>query len=67
MQENIKQKSQKNNRIDFSLFEAADKVEETKAAPYFLTCSICGATNNIAAFKSKYICKRCINYIKGRN
>lgn len=67
MQEDIKQRGRKKKYMDISLLADADRINEAEAAPFFLTCSICGSTKNIAAFKEKHICIKCINYIKGRN
>lgn len=67
MQKETKRRGRKKKYIDLSLLEDADHVCETEAASLFLSCSICGSTKNIAAFREKHICMKCLNYIKDRN
>ncbi|MDO4482672.1 MAG: hypothetical protein Q4C14_08155 [Bacillota bacterium] len=66
MEKEIKNRGRKKKYIDISLLEDADHVSEAEAAPLFLSCSICGSTKDIAAFRNKHICMKCLNYIKGR-
>ncbi len=71
MAETYNKRGRKIKTIDLSMLTEVNGIDNTmikeECEPFFITCTICRGSKDIARFKNGHICVKCIELIRRRN